>query len=131
MPGLLSERSEGVLMEPIIEEVLNILRKMGATDVEFVECNGHDDEIKFTFGGQSVVLRGQHYNDDTGGIVAYVKGEAAEYINKRGVNADLLEALKNVLKYQYLPEDGVTDCTDILQSRIDAYTTIAKIEGKK
>ena len=45
---------------------------MGAQDVQFIQSDG-DDVLTFLFDGDTVILRGSHYNDSTGDIVGQVE----------------------------------------------------------
>lgn len=55
-----------------MNEVIEILKKMGAQNVQFIQSDG-DDVLTFLFDGDTVILRGSHYNDSTGGIVGQVE----------------------------------------------------------
>ena len=58
-----------------MDELIELLIEMGATDVAFREENRCDDELVFKFNGRTAVIRGVHYNDSTGGIAAEVAQE--------------------------------------------------------
>lgn len=60
-------------MDSEMKEVINLLEQMGATDVEFIEVDGSDDVLTFTYGDRVVTLYGMHYNDSTGGIGATIE----------------------------------------------------------
>lgn len=58
-----------------MEDLIDLLKEMGATDVEYVEENRCNDVLTFKFKGRVTRLRGVHYNDSTGGIDAEVVQE--------------------------------------------------------
>ena len=52
-----------------MDELIEILKEMGAENVEFEgEKHFGDDELTFTFNGKSIVVSGHGYNDGTGGL---------------------------------------------------------------
>ena len=52
-----------------MDELIEILKEMGAENVEFEVAKHHgDDELTFTFNGRSIMVSGHGYNDGTGGL---------------------------------------------------------------
>ena len=53
-------------------EIIEILEKMGAKNVRFIQHEDTDDQLIFSYRGKVIVLSGVHYNDNTGGIAGSV-----------------------------------------------------------
>lgn len=54
------------------EDLIDILIKMGAENVEFKESDGNDDSLAFQFRDKYIEISGIWHNDGTGGIVSDV-----------------------------------------------------------
>ena len=59
-----------------MNDLIILLKEMGARDVKYIEENGCDDALTFTFKDKTAIIYGVHYNDSTGGLSATVdKGD--------------------------------------------------------
>ena len=60
--------NEGKKMEQLIE----LLKEMGAEDIKYIEEAYCDDQLIFSFNGSTANIMGVHYNDSTGGLCSSV-----------------------------------------------------------
>jgi hypothetical protein len=51
-----------------MDTVIDALKDMGATNVQFDDTVGADATLQFEFRGKRITLRGVHFNDSTAGI---------------------------------------------------------------
>ena len=56
------------LREGRMDDVIEILKMMGATDVQYRQVDGSDDTLAFDFRGHHITLRAVHCNDSTAGL---------------------------------------------------------------
>jgi len=56
------------VMRPGMDTVIDVLKDMGATNVQFDDTVGADATLQFEFRGKRITLRGVHFNDSTAGI---------------------------------------------------------------
>ena len=67
-----------------MNELIQILKDMGASDISHKEILFEDEEISFRFRGKKIELSGNWHMDGTGGLTAIVEDWPINTLDNKG-----------------------------------------------